>query len=117
MLLGTDPTPHQIISDGVGERKVVVARCGNISIFHNRVMQMAIKCLFELDNIFHRGDTTNTNLLSLLVVCLWLVRGHGTMHENSFFSCLLPLRPFVLGLPIALKVIVIFNTDRTGESG
>lgn len=117
MLLGTDPTPHQIISDGVGKREVVVSRCRHISIFHNRVMQMAIKSLLEFDNIFHRSNTTNADLLSLLVVSLWFISGHGPMHEIYFFGCLLPSRPFVLGLPIALKVVVKYKASRKEQSG
>lgn len=117
MLLGTDPTPHQIISHGVGKREVVVSRCRHISIFHNRVMQMAIKSLFEFDNIFHGSNTTNTDLLSLLVVSLWFISGHGPMHEIYFFGCLLPSRPFVLGLPIALKVVIKYKASRKEQSG
>lgn len=39
------------------------------------------------------------------------------MFEIYFFGCLLPSRPFVLGLPIALKVVVKYKASRKEQSG
>lgn len=71
MLLSTDPSWNQMILYAMGQSKVVVARCSNITIFDKGEMQVTVESLFDFPNIFHLGNASNRDLLALIDIWHW----------------------------------------------
>lgn len=71
MLLGTNPSRYQVISDGVGQSEIVVSGCGDVSVFHQGVVNVPVKGLLDLINIIDFGNTPHADLFSSLNIRLW----------------------------------------------
>lgn len=67
-LLRSDPSPHQVISHGVGQGKVIIPWRCNVSVFHQSEVQVSIKALLQLCHVLHSHDPPDTDLLALLLV-------------------------------------------------
>lgn len=72
ILLRTDPSRRQVISNRMRQSEIVISSRGHISILDHGEMQVAIEGLLDVGHIFHLGDASNTDLLALIVI-----RQHG----------------------------------------
>lgn len=61
--------------------KVVVARCGDITILDEREMEMAIEAFLHLADIFHLSDSAHRNLFTLVNV------GNWATHGLNWYTC------------------------------
>ena len=73
-----------MVSDCIGKGKVIIPRCCNITIFDKGVMKMPVEGFFYGHNIFHRSNSSNTDLFSSVDVLLW-----GS-HSEIYKSVALP---------------------------
>lgn len=67
-LLCSYPSPHQVISHSVGQGKVIIPGCCNVSVFHQSEVQVTIESLLQLCNILHSNNPPDADLLALLLV-------------------------------------------------
>lgn len=68
VLLGSDPSANQMITHGVGESKIIVPLCSNISVFDQCEVKVAIEVGFEVCDVLNSSEATNRNLLLPLVI-------------------------------------------------
>lgn len=64
-----------MILDAMGQREIVIAGSGDITILDEGEVEMAIKALLHLGDIFNLGDSANGDLFAFVAVRHW--RGHG----------------------------------------
>jgi len=70
-LLRPDPPPHQVVPHGVGQGEVVVPRCRDVSVLHQREVQVAVEALLQLRHVLHAHEPPDADLLALLLVGEW----------------------------------------------
>ncbi|KAF1753494.1 hypothetical protein GCK72_020051 [Caenorhabditis remanei] len=68
VLLGTNPTGYQVITNSVGKSKVVVTIGGDVTILDDREVKMSVERLLDVRHILHLSDTANGNLLTTVVI-------------------------------------------------
>lgn len=81
MLLSSDPPGDKVITHCVGQGEVIVSGCGYITILHQSVVKMPIKCLLHVGNILYLSNSSNGYLLALIYITL-RSRHFGRQYEQ-----------------------------------
>lgn len=68
MLLGSDPSAHQVISHRVGESKVVIPSGRHVSVLDQREVEVSVEVLLQLHHVFHAGEASHGDLFLSVVV-------------------------------------------------
>lgn len=68
VLLGADPSRHQIIPDAVRQGEEVVAGSGDVAVLRQSVVQVPVEGLLKVRDILDVDDTAHRDLLPLLVI-------------------------------------------------
>lgn len=86
VLLCADPAAHEVVAYSVGQRKVVVSRGGHIAVLYECEMQVPVEVLLQVSHILHAGQASNTDLLSLLLVCQRPGHGCGRVGPTEWWK-------------------------------
>jgi hypothetical protein len=68
MLLGTDPSRHQVILYAMSQSEIVVARSGDITILDEGEVEMTVETFLDFSDIFNLRDSADGDLLALINV-------------------------------------------------
>lgn len=79
VLLGPDPPADQVVPHGVGKSKIVIPSGGDISVLDQRKVQVSVKILLQLRNVFDARQASHRDLFSSVMV------GQGLRHGGT--SC------------------------------
>ena len=72
MLLSTDPSADEVISDGVCQGEVVVPVSGHVAVLHDRVVDVPAERLLHIGHVLHQRYATHADLLASVLVGLRL---------------------------------------------
>jgi hypothetical protein len=70
VLLGPNPSRHEIVFDRMGQSKVIVPRRGNIAVLNQRVVQVSVERLLYVSHIFHLSNTSYADLFTFFEIRL-----------------------------------------------
>jgi len=79
MLLRSDPSADEVVTDGMRQRQVVVSRRGDVAVLDDGVVDMPAERLLDVGHVLHHGDAAHADLLPPIVVRLHL-RRHLSSH-------------------------------------
>ena len=72
VLLSSDPSPNQLVTDSISESKIIISVSRNISVLHQCVMKVSVKRFLQVCNISNLGYASHTYLTAAVDVSLWL---------------------------------------------
>ena len=70
ILLRSNPSADQLVSDSLSQSKKVISRSGNISILYKRVMKMPVESLLQISDICNLSNASNADLLTTITISL-----------------------------------------------
>lgn len=68
VLLGSDPSAHQVVPHRVGESKVVIPPGRHISVLDQREVEVSVEILLQVCHVFHAGEASHGDLFLSVVV-------------------------------------------------
>ena len=71
VLLRSDPSADQLITDSVGESEIIISVRRHISVLHQSVMKVPVKRSLQVSNICNLRYASHTDLTAPFNVGLW----------------------------------------------
>ncbi len=71
VLLRSDPSANQLVTDSVCESEIIISVRRNISVLHQSVMKMPVKRSLQVSNIGNLRYSSHTDLTTPINVGLW----------------------------------------------
>ena len=82
VLLRANPSADEVVSNGVCQRKVVVAIGGDITVLHHCVVNVPTERLFHVGHILHDRNASHTDLLAAILIGLRLCSHYQTVSSR-----------------------------------